>query len=371
MKKLGFGAMRLPLTNPDDATSIDMAETCRMVDAYLAAGFCYFDTAYMYHQHHSEGALKKALVERHKRDSYLLADKMPAHIMKPEETYEEIFEIQLARTGVEYFDYYLLHNMGKVSYADVQKRDGFGFLQKVKAEGKARKIGFSFHDDAELLDKILTEHPETEFVQLQINYSDWESPSIQSRLCYEVARKHGKEIIVMEPVRGGSLANLPKEAEVLLQEAQPEMSIASWAIRYAASLPGVIMVLSGMSNLAQVEDNTSYMQSFAPLNENEQGLIKRVVDILKKSEAIPCTGCQYCEEDCPRNINISAYFSVYNAYTYRPEVGLVGMKMKYTRSAEGRGKIADCIDCKICEGNCPQHLDITGYFPQVAEIFES
>ena len=290
MKKLGFGLMRLPLLNPDDPKTIDQEAVNRMVDRFLEQGFTYFDTAYAYHQGMSEMIARSALSQRHPRDSFLLADKMPAFLIKGPEDYPRIFAEQLEKCGVEYFDYYLLHNLGAKTYAESVRWGGFDYVAKLKREGRARCVGFSFHDTPELLERILTEHPEMEFVQLQINYADWENGTIQSRRCYEVARKHGKPVIVMEPVKGGSLAQVPEEAQAIFESCTGG-SPASWAVRYAASLEGVMMVLSGMSSLEQIEENTGFMKDFQPLSAAEQEAVKRVAEIMNNAIAIPCTGC--------------------------------------------------------------------------------
>ena len=289
MNRFGFGAMRLPLINPDDKQSIDMDELKRMVDIYMEAGFTYFDTAFPYHDQMSETALKEALVDRYDRDKYVFADKMPTVLIKSGEEYPLYFNKQLEKTGVGYFDYYLMHNMGRDRYYNTDKCGGFEFAKKMKAEGKIKNFGFSFHDDAQFLDMILTNHPEVDFVQLQINYLDWENDIIQSRLCYETARRHNKPIAVMESVKGGTLANLPKEAENILREYNKEASPASYALRFAANLDGVFMVLSGMSNCEQVLDNTKIMARPQPLNDKEKELLKEVVAIINKRTAIPCT----------------------------------------------------------------------------------
>ncbi len=368
MKKLGFGSMRMPLLNSEDPTSVDLDQVCRMVDSFMEQGFTYFDTAYMYHKYVSEVIVRKALVERHPRESFLLADKLPLSHLKEEGDMERFFSEQLEKCGVEYFDYYLLHNISRAFYEVAEKFDAFAFARKKKEEGKIRKLGFSFHADAELLEEILKKHPEVEFVQLQLNYIDWESPYIQSRLCYEVCRKYGKEIIVMEPVKGGTLVNVPEEAKKLFEASEPGMSTASWAVRFAASLEGVIMVLSGMSDEAQLADNTGYMKDFVPFGQEQFEVIRKVTDVINASIAIGCTSCRYCVEGCPKGIAIPEYFSLYNQYQqFGDKSNAKGYYPNYTAK---HGKAADCIGCKACERICPQHLPIADLMKDVSAVFD-
>lgn len=370
-KELGFGLMRLPLTDPNDGASVDVELLKTMVDAFLEKGFTYFDTAWMYCGFQSECAIREALVKRHPRDSYTLADKLHAGFLKTKEDRERIFQEQLRKTGVDYFDYYLLHDVGTDHYKTYQELDCFRWLEEKKAQGLARHIGFSYHDNAELLDRVLIEHPEVEFVQLQLNYLDWDSEGVQSRKCYETAVKHGKPVIVMEPVKGGTLARVPESVEKMFREARPEMSIPSWAIRFAASLEHVMVVLSGMSNMEQLLDNTDYMADFQPLSAQEQALVKKAVDAINSTIAIPCTGCSYCTEGCPQRIAIPKYFSLYNAdlqeikeKSWRPQGEY------YTRLTMNFGKASDCLECGQCEQVCPQHLPIIRHLKDVAARFE-
>ncbi len=371
MKKLGFGCMRLPLLNKDDPSSVDLEQFCRMTDLFLERGFTYFDTAYMYHQHTSESFVKKALTQRHPRESYQLASKLPTMFLKKPEDQERIFQEQLEKCGVEYFDYYLLHNLNSSTYPTAQAFDSFAFLRKKKEEGAIRHMGFSFHDSARLLDEILTAHPEVEFVQLQINYLDWDDAGIQSGKCYETAVRHGKKVIVMEPVKGGVLARIPQEGQALLKNCRPQWSPASWAIRFAAGLDSVMMVLSGMSDLEQLEDNTSFMQDAGPLLPEEQEVLRQVREIIRGSIAIPCTACGYCVEGCPKRIPIPSYFALYNADHQELTKGANTHRIYYENYARSGGRASDCIGCGACERSCPQHLEIPRLLKDVAASFEA
>lgn len=361
--KLGFGLMRLPRKG----VVTDIEQVKKMVDMFMKAGFTYFDTAYVYPG--SEAATRKALVERYPRESYTLCTKLNAFMMAPtEKAAKKQFETSLKRTGAGYFDYYLLHSLMENNYKKYDKFHLWDYVKEKKEEGLIKHFGFSFHAGPDLLDKLLTEHPEVDFIQLQLNYADWENDDVTSRANYEVARKHGKSITVMEPVKGGKLANPPKEVQKLFKDYNPDASFASWAIRFVAGLDGILTVLSGMSNIEQMADNISYMKDFKPLNEEEQKIIREAQRIIGRSETIPCTACKYCVEGCPQNIMIP---DVFEAMNKKLGNGLAKeAKEAYDKAVAEGGKASDCIECKQCEKACPQHLPITDNLKKAVEMFE-
>ncbi len=367
MKKLGFGLMRLPMIGEGEGAVIDIEQTKRMVDDFMARGFTYFDTAWMYIGHKSEEATKEVLVDRYPRESFTLATKLHAGYIKTLEDRDTVFNEQLRKTGAGYFDYYLIHDVRRSHYEIYNKLDCFTWLQEKKRQGLVRHMGFSFHDSAEFLDQVLTEHPEMEFVQLQINYLDWESDSVQSRKCYEVACKHGVPVIVMEPVKGGTLANVPAPVEQLFKSYRHDLSVPSWAIRFAASLDNVMVVLSGMSSIEQMNDNLSYMENFIPLTEKETDMVMQAAEMVKSGIAIPCTACSYCTEGCPMSINIPAYFDIYNKEMRRENSDPA---TAYAEIAAMGGKASECIACGQCESICPQELPIIRHLRSVSEYFE-
>ena len=363
--KLGFGLMRLPMIGEE----VDIEQTKTMVDMFMEKGFTYFDTAYGYLNGKSECAVKEALVKRYPRESYQLATKLPAWAgAKNAEEARQMFYTSLERTGAGYFDFYLLHNLGDTRTQSFYDYDIWGFVQELKEKGLVKHVGFSMHDTADKLDEILTKHPEMEFVQLQINYADWESPTVQSRKCYEVARKHNKPVIIMEPVKGGNLANLPESVAKVFTDADPSVTQSSWAIRYCASLDGLVTVLSGMSNIEQMEDNLKTMENFRPLNADEKKVVEAAQAALAAIPNVPCTSCKYCVKDCPMQINIPGAFNAMN--TYLVYNNLPGAKGGYGFATRAGGKASECIECGQCEAACPQHIKIIDELKRVVETLE-
>ncbi len=364
--KLGFGMMRLP--KKEGTQEIDVEHTKRMVDAFIEAGGKYFDTAYVYVG--SEAATKAALCDRYPRESYYLADKLNAaeFASKSEEEAKNEIHVSLERTGAGYFDFYLLHG---IDAGNNQKYIDYGiwdYVRKLKEEGLIRHYGFSFHDSPEMLDELLTEHPDAEFVQLQINYSDWEDHLIASKSCYEVATRHGVPVIVMEPVKGGTLADPPEQVKEILQASSPDASPSSWAIRFAASLPNVMMVLSGMSDMTQMEDNLSYMRDFKPLSDEEQLVVTKAREALLHTGGIACTACHYCTPGCPMEIHIPEIFSVMNVYKRYGDLKAARNDYGWR---PGGAKASECVQCGQCEEACPQHLPIISLLEEVVETLEA
>lgn len=368
-KKLGFGLMRLPLIKENEYKNVDINKAEKMVDAFIENGFTYFDTAYIYHGGLGEKITKKILVDRYPREMYTLATKLPCMILKSADDNERFFSEQLANLGVGYFDYYLLHSIGGESYIDAERFNSFEFCRNKKKEGLIKHFGFSFHDSPELLEKILNDHPDVDFVQLQINYLDWESVSIKSKQCYDICAAHGKPVIVMEPVKGGTLANLPDNAEALMKNYSKCASPSSWAIRFAASLSNVMMVLSGMSDIPHMNDNIGFMRDFVPINDDERQILNKITEILNADGSIPCTGCNYCTGVCRQGIKIPYLFAAYNDDLKSKNDQFSIQNTMYRHYSATNKSAADCLKCHACEKVCPQHLPIAKLLNDVKNHF--
>ncbi len=359
-KNFGFGCMRLPMKDGE----VDLTEFSKMIDTFMENGFNYFDTAHGYIQGKSELAIKECLAKRYKREDYILVNKISGWFFKTREDIDGYFQTMLENTGVEYFDVLLLHTQTRKNYNHFKECGAYEKAFEYKQKGLAKMVGISFHDSPEFLDKILTENPEIEVVQIQFNYLDTDNPSVESMGCYQVCLKHNKPVIVMEPVKGGRLVNIPDEAKKVFASLG-KMSPASYAIRFAAGFENVKMVLSGMSNMEQMLDNLSYMSDFKPLNEKELQAVYTVKDIINKTMEIPCTACRYCVEGCPQKINIPDIFEAFNM-NRKGEDGF----SKYKKAIENNGKASDCIKCGKCEFECPQFIDIRKFLQESTEIFE-
>ena len=365
-EKLSFGLMRLPLKAKLTPNLVNQPAVNEMVDWFLQNGYRHFDTSVVYHGGSSETAFREGVAKRYARDAYTITDKMPMFVIKAKSMLEPTFQKELDRCGVEFFDYYWLHSLNKKSFSTCERIGAFEWMAQKQKEGKIKHTGFSFHDTADVLDDILTKHPEVEYVQLQINYLDWEDEEVQSRLCYETARKHGKRVMVMEPIKGGALANVPQEAKAILAKEDPALSPAVWALRFCASLDGVDFVLSGMSTLDQLKENVAAFQVMEPLTQQQAEMLQRVAQIIRSGIAIPCTACRYCVDACPKKIAIPDYFAAYNTYESSKHKAAAAFE---TYAAQN-GKPHECIACHACENHCPQNLPIAELMTQVKARFE-
>ncbi len=363
-KKLGFGGMRFPKIDKN----IDYTTLSDMIDLFIESGFNYFDTAHGYHGGRSETALRECLVKRYSRSSFVLTNKLSTFHFETEDEIRPLFKKQLEACGVDYFDFYFMHAQSATLYEKYTRTRAYETALEIMREGGFRHFGISFHDEASVLEKILTEHPEIEVVQIQLNYLDYEDVAVQSRLCLDVCRKFGKPVIVMEPVKGGHLANPPEAARKIFDSVS-DASYASYAIRFAAGLDGVVSVLSGMSNMEQLKDNISYMKDFQPLSEVEMQAVANARDIFAKMKAIQCTACRYCTDGCPMKISIPDLFACLNAKKifndWNADFYYNGVH------TVNRGKASDCIGCGACEAVCPQKLPIISLLKDVKEEFES
>ena len=373
MVQLGFGMMRLPLLDENDQTSIDVEQVKKMVDTYMESGFNYFDTAFVYHEGVGESTFKKTVVERYPRDSFKIATKLPLFVITEESQLEPIFAQQLENCGVDYIDYFMLHNVSGFTENAWKNVDLYSFIEKKKQEGKIKHIGISTHGDAEFLEEILFDHPELEFVLLQINYLDWEDEGIDAKKCWEVARKYNKKIMVMEPYKGGFLADVPEEAEKVMKEHAPDRSVVSWAMRFVANIEDIDVVLTGASTLEQLEDNIHEFKNADPLNDDEMEVIKEVTEIINSNITVDCTKCRYCVDACAEDIDIAKIFDLYNKHKMLKidEWTQFGNAyLNYTKLPDV-GIASDCIECEACLEECPQSINIPDVLKDVAKTFET
>ncbi len=373
MTKLGMGMMRLPLLDENDFKSVDYEQVNKMVDEYMDGGFNHFDTAYIYHEGVSEDAFKKCVVERYPRESFKIATKLPLFVITEESQLEPLFKDQLKKCGVDYFDYYMLHNVSGFTETAWKNVDLYSFIQKKKEEGYIKHIGLSTHGNAEFLEEILVEHPELEFVLLQINYLDWEDEGIESKKCLEVARKYNKLVMIMEPYKGGFLADVPDEAEKIMKDYNPDKSVVSWAMRFVANLDDVCVVLTGASNLKQLKDNISEFKNADPLNDEELDILKKVSEIINSNITVDCTKCRYCVDSCSSEIDIAKIFDLYNKHKMLDTDEWTQLGNAYLNYSKlpGVGIASDCIECDLCIEECPQEINIPKVLKDVAETFET
>lgn len=373
MTKLGMGMMRLPLVDENDQTSIDMEQVNKMVDLYMDAGFNCFDTAFVYHDGVGEAAFRESVVKRYPRESFKISTKLPLFVITEESQLEPLFAQQLENCGVDYFDYYMLHNVSGFTENAWKNVDLYSFIQKKKEEGYIKHIGISTHGNAEFLEEILFEHPELEFVLLQINYLDWDDEGIDSRKCWEVARKYNKKVMIMEPYKGGFLADVPQEAEKLMKDYNPDRSVVSWAMRFVANIDDVCVVYTGASTLEQLENNIDEFKNADPLNDEEMEIIKEVSDIINSNITVDCTKCRYCVDACAEEIDIAKVFDLYNKHNMLEKDDWTQFGNAYLNYSKlpDVGIASDCIECEACIEECPQSINIPEVLKDVAKTFET
>jgi hypothetical protein len=373
MTKLGMGMMRLPLVDENDQTSIDMEQVNKMVDLYMDAGFNCFDTAFVYHEGVGEAAFRESVVKRYPRDSFKVSTKLPLFVINEESQLEPLFAQQLENCGVDYFDYYMLHNVSGFTENAWKNVDLYSFIQKKKEEGYIKHIGISTHGNAEFLEEILFEHPELEFVLLQINYLDWDDEGIESRKCWEVARKYNKKVMIMEPYKGGFLADVPEDAEKLMKDYNPDRSVVSWAMRFVANIDDVCVVYTGASNFEQLESNIEEFKNADPLNDEELAILDEVSEIINSNITVDCTKCRYCVDSCTEEIDIAKIFDLYNKHKLLEKDDWTQFGNAYLNYSklDGVGIASDCIECENCIEECPQQINIPEVLKDVAKTFET